>query len=238
MFSSFSPSAEAHRLVIHHRLNLTIGPVEYTASSPGSRRFASLQAQPHHRFADCSAGVVHPTHQVCCNATCGLCGGHGCSSRPGGPRQCCMPAILRTGRVCESQADVACSLRGSSNPFDSIRARPRRTRGSRSPLTTSEQASLPPTAVEVPASLPGQTAPTVAIGFGGARVSNAEPGLSVGSIFSAEERTAASGLLSALRNIRAAADLPTLAYPKAQDAAHRVNATRAGFKCAWKFKCA
>ena len=138
MVSSFSPSAEAHRLVIHHRLNLSIRPVEHTASS--------------RRFADCSAGVVHPTHQVCCNATCGLCGGHGCSSRPGGPRQCCMPAILRTGRVCESQADVACSLRGSSNPFNSIRAR---TRGSRSPLTTSEQASLPPTAVEVPASLLG-----------------------------------------------------------------------------------
>ena len=99
MFSSFSPSAETHRLVIQHHLNLTIRPVEHTASS--------------RRFADCSAGVVHPTHHVCCNATCGLCGGHGCSSRPGGPRQCCMPAILRTGRVCESQADVACILRGS-----------------------------------------------------------------------------------------------------------------------------
>ena len=131
MFSSFSASAEAHRLVIHHRLNLSIRPVEHTASS--------------RRFANCSAGVVHPTHQVCCNATCGLCGGHGCSSRPGGPRQCCMPAILRTGRVCESQADVACSLRGSSNPFNSIRARPRRTRGSRSPLTTSEQ--VPPRSI-------------------------------------------------------------------------------------------
>ena len=103
MFSSFSPSAEAHRLVIHHRLNLSIRPVEHTASF--------------RRFADCSAGVVHPTHQVCCNATCGLCGGHGCSGRPGGPRQCCMPAILRTGRVCESRAEVACILRGSSNPF-------------------------------------------------------------------------------------------------------------------------
>ena len=100
-FSSFSPSAEAHRLVIHHRLNLTIRPVEHTASS--------------RRFADCSAGVVHPSRQVCCNATCGLCGGHGCSGRPGGPRECCMPAILSTGRVCESRADVACILRGSSN---------------------------------------------------------------------------------------------------------------------------
>ena len=99
MFSSFSPSAEAHRLVISHRLNLTVRPVAHTASS----------------FADCSAGVLHPSSRVCCNATCGLCGGRGCSSRPGGAPQCCMPAILRTGRVCESRADVACILRGSSN---------------------------------------------------------------------------------------------------------------------------
>jgi len=49
-FSPFSPSAEANRLVFHHRLNLTVSPVE-------------------HR---------------------------------------------RTGRVCESRADVACILRGSS----------------------------------------------------------------------------------------------------------------------------
>ena len=101
MFSSFSPSAEAHRLVFHHRLNLTISPVEHAASS--------------RRFADCSAGVQHPSRQVCCSAACGLCGGHGCSGRPGGPRQCCMPAIVRAGRVCESRADVACILRGSSN---------------------------------------------------------------------------------------------------------------------------
>ena len=101
MFSSFSPSAEAHRLVIQDRLNLTASPVEHTASS--------------RRFADCSAGVQDPSRKVCCNAACGLCGGHGCSGRPGAPRQCCMTAILRTGRVCKSRADVACILRGSSN---------------------------------------------------------------------------------------------------------------------------
>ena len=101
MFSSFSPSAEAHRLVFHHRLNLTVTPVEHTASS--------------RRFADCSAGVQDPSGKVCCSAACGLCGGRGCSGRPGGPQQCCMPAVLRTGRVCESRADVACILRGSSN---------------------------------------------------------------------------------------------------------------------------
>ena len=96
----------AHRLVMHHRLNLSISPVEHTASS--------------RQFADCSAGVVHPTHQVCCNATCGLCGGHSCSSRPGGPRQCCIPSILRSGRVCESRADVACILLESQRAVKAV----------------------------------------------------------------------------------------------------------------------
>ena len=58
----------------------------------------------------CLAGIVHPTRQVCCNASCGLCGGHGCSSAPGGPRQCCMPAVLRQGRLCHSSGDVACII--------------------------------------------------------------------------------------------------------------------------------
>ncbi|EOD38048.1 syntaxin PM [Emiliania huxleyi CCMP1516] len=49
-FSSFSPSAEAHRLVVDHRLNLTIRPEEHTASS--------------RRFADCTAGVQHPSRQT------------------------------------------------------------------------------------------------------------------------------------------------------------------------------
>ena len=46
----------------------------------------------------CLAGVMHPTKQVCCSASCG----RGCSPRAGGSRQCCMPAILRARRSCES----------------------------------------------------------------------------------------------------------------------------------------
>ena len=109
MFSSLSPSAEARRLGTRHRLNRT-------ASS--------------HRFADCSAGVLHASGQVCCNATCGLCGGLGCSSRPGGPHQCCMPAILRKSRSCQSTADVACILhRGAAaNATTAERAPPELTR--------------------------------------------------------------------------------------------------------------
>ena len=62
----------------------------------------------------CLTGVPHATRQVCCNATCGLCGGHGCSAAPGGPHQCCMPSILRTGRQCKSSEDVACVMRSTA----------------------------------------------------------------------------------------------------------------------------
>ena len=58
----------------------------------------------------CATGIEHPTGQVCCNASCGLCGGHGCSIASGGPAQCCMPAILRSRRQCASRYDVACAI--------------------------------------------------------------------------------------------------------------------------------
>ena len=66
------------------------------------------------RGRGCLAGILHPTRQVCCNVSCGLCGGHGCSAAPGGPTQCCMPAILRSRRGCQSEADVACIFQGSA----------------------------------------------------------------------------------------------------------------------------
>ena len=82
---------------LNHRLNLTVRSVAQMASNA------------------CSAGVLHLSGQVCCNATCGMCGGHLCSSRPGGPNQCCMPAIMRTGRrVCKSSAEVVCILRDAA----------------------------------------------------------------------------------------------------------------------------
>ena len=62
----------------------------------------------------CLSGIPHPTNQVCCNASCGSCGGRGCSGRPGGPFQCCMPAILRARRRCRSTTDVACILQGGA----------------------------------------------------------------------------------------------------------------------------
>ena len=50
------------------------------------------------------------SNQVCCNASCGTCGGPGCSKRPGGQHQCCMPEILRSGHACRGQEEGACIL--------------------------------------------------------------------------------------------------------------------------------
>ena len=47
---------------------------------------------------------------ACCPSSCGQCGGPGCSKRPGGRRQCCAPAIIRSGRRCTLPGDTACSL--------------------------------------------------------------------------------------------------------------------------------
>ena len=85
----------AKRPRVHHRLNITTRAVA-RRSNPES--------------ASCQAGVVHKTNHVCCNATCGLCGGRGCSTAPGGRLQCCMPAILRSRRICHVWSDVACIL--------------------------------------------------------------------------------------------------------------------------------
>lgn len=62
------------------------------------------------RPTGCQAGIRDHTEQVCCNVSCGACGGHRCSGRPGGPRACCIPAILRGGRSCRTDTDVSCIL--------------------------------------------------------------------------------------------------------------------------------
>ena len=103
-----------------HRFSpiVTIQP----AAVLGSARIAVVNAS-------CQAGLPHPTNQVCCSAKCGLCGGHGCSRRPGGPPECCMPAILRRGIICRSRADVACILQHAPSNAPPARPPPRGSAG-------------------------------------------------------------------------------------------------------------
>ena len=61
----------------------------------------------------CAHGIVGgggTDAYVCCRASCGKCGGPGCSTRPGGPSRCCPLAILRAGRTCITPAMVSCAF--------------------------------------------------------------------------------------------------------------------------------
>jgi len=60
----------------------------------------------------CSQGVKNPRNDVCCNSSCGTCGGPGCSQRSGGVSQCCVRTIRDENRFCEDEFDVACKIPG------------------------------------------------------------------------------------------------------------------------------
>lgn len=68
----------------------------------------------------CSISIVHicigidgfGTH--CCAASCGSCGGSGCSSRPGGAYKCCTSKLTRT---CNDVYDTVCQ-HGSTDDFE------------------------------------------------------------------------------------------------------------------------
>lgn len=45
-------------------------------------------------------GTLSHSGGVCCDDSCGACGGTGCSSLPGGASSCCTGTILSSGRVC------------------------------------------------------------------------------------------------------------------------------------------
>lgn len=47
---------------------------------------------------ECTTGVARDN--ACCAKSCGVCGGNGCSGRPGGGSGCCMGNILSVGRSC------------------------------------------------------------------------------------------------------------------------------------------
>jgi hypothetical protein len=46
----------------------------------------------------CSDGI--PSGTICCAKSCGICGGSGCSGRPGGAEACCSGNIQKSGRIC------------------------------------------------------------------------------------------------------------------------------------------
>src|SRR5690606_13679674 len=48
----------------------------------------------------CDGGILDGDGSTCCAASCGTCGGSGCSGRPGGAASCCEQTIRDSGRSC------------------------------------------------------------------------------------------------------------------------------------------
>jgi hypothetical protein len=74
----------------------------------------------------CSNGIPNDSGKICCDASCGVCGGVGCKDRPGGEAACCGREIKISGKVCASDTDTACFMDvgfcsgGKTNPSKSV----------------------------------------------------------------------------------------------------------------------
>ena len=58
----------------------------------------------------CASGVLAHGGGVCCDKTCGQCGGDDCGSLPGGAEHCCLAIIRSMAVECSSYTDTACLL--------------------------------------------------------------------------------------------------------------------------------
>ena len=73
----------------------------------------------------CSSGVLAHDGVVCCDKTCGQCGGDNCANLPGGAEHCCLAIITSMAVPCSSYTDTACLLpegTGESGARSSSRA--------------------------------------------------------------------------------------------------------------------
>ncbi|CAM9751774.1 unnamed protein product [Ascophyllum nodosum] len=64
-------------------------------------------------MATCTCSNGFPGIQkgdVCCDMECGLCGGVGCSSAPGGADSCCTSSILANGTSCSDVDEAPCFI--------------------------------------------------------------------------------------------------------------------------------
>ena len=59
----------------------------------------------------CSNGLPGVEHEgICCNLSCGTCGGTGCFERPGGRDNCCVSSIEDSGRLCSNVGAAPCII--------------------------------------------------------------------------------------------------------------------------------
>ncbi|CBJ33624.1 hypothetical protein Esi_0531_0003 [Ectocarpus siliculosus] len=68
-----------------------------------------LPSQPRWTVSMCDGGIVGiQTSDVCCSASCGSCGGTGCSGRDGGSGACCGGGVRASGRYCSVTGEAPC----------------------------------------------------------------------------------------------------------------------------------
>jgi hypothetical protein len=67
---------------------------------------------PTAEVASCLVGIVgsQDVTKVCCNSSCGVCGGFGCADRPGGRSVCCAADIIKAGYVCRNSLATGCTV--------------------------------------------------------------------------------------------------------------------------------
>ena len=58
----------------------------------------------------CFNGIV--SNNVCCDQSCGQCGGTGCDNLPGGSSKCCRGTITNSGIICQTTSDTGCIISG------------------------------------------------------------------------------------------------------------------------------
>jgi len=124
----------------------------------------SIPCQPRAATEWCDSGVRagSSNDDICCNLSCGTCGGAGCSGRSGGASSCCTGHIRDSGRVCEDFSDVACIIPGSTTiaPSPSPTSSPTISPTSEPTGHPSKSPSVSPTTSTAKPSTPPTSGPT------------------------------------------------------------------------------
>ncbi|CAB1108450.1 unnamed protein product [Ectocarpus sp. CCAP 1310/34] len=73
----------------------------------------------------CDGGIVGiQASDVCCSASCGSCGGSGCTSRDGGSESCCGGGVRASGRYCSITGEAPCLANAGMNEWEATWSNP------------------------------------------------------------------------------------------------------------------
>jgi len=87
-------------------------PIDYSKEGPDRNRYTFTGSTYAYDQGNtlCASGILSGHNGVCCNQSCGGCGGSSCASYAGGEEQCCHGPIISNARNCTSSLDTACVL--------------------------------------------------------------------------------------------------------------------------------